>query len=57
MHDILLDQGLDPFIGRIWENPALLDKRLPKRPTGEMLLGVGGVVNLRVLQYHKQLRG
>ena len=27
-----------------------------QRPTGEMLLGVGSVVNLCVLQYHKQLR-
>jgi hypothetical protein len=56
MHNILLDQCLGPFIEEIWENLAPAKSCRPEWPTGEMLLGVGGVVNLRVLQYHKQLR-
>jgi dCTP deaminase len=53
VHNILLDQCPCPSIE---EN--LAPSRCGQRecPTGEMLLGVGSVVNLRVLQYHKQLR-
>jgi hypothetical protein len=54
MDDILLDQCPSPLIE---ENLAPIRSGRPERPTGEMLLGVGDVVNLRVLQYHKQLRG
>jgi hypothetical protein len=54
MDDILLDQCPSLLIE---ENLAPIRSGLPLRPTGEMLLGVVGVVNLRVLQYHKQLRG
>jgi hypothetical protein len=53
MHDILLDQCSNPLIE---ENLEPIDSGKPEMPSGEMLLRVGDVVNLRVLQYHKQLR-
>jgi hypothetical protein len=53
VHYILLDQCPCPLIE---ENLAPLYCGLQECPTGEMLLGVGSVVNLRLLQYHKQLR-
>jgi hypothetical protein len=53
VHDILLDQCPCP-LGK--EILVTLLCGLQECPTGEMLLGVGSVVNLRVLQYHKQLR-
>jgi hypothetical protein len=53
VHYILLDQCPCPSIE---ENLAPFCCGPQESPTGEMLLGVGSVVNLRVLQYHKQLR-
>jgi hypothetical protein len=50
MDDILLDQCRNPLQGgKICASV--------QRPTGEMLLCPRAVVNLRVVQYHKQLKG
>jgi len=60
MHDVLFDQCPAPSIEKFGKIRRLSSEGclggMPERPTGEMLLGVGGVVNLRLLQYHKQLR-
>jgi hypothetical protein len=52
MHDILLDQCPSPSIE---ENLAPMHSGWPEWPTGEMLLGVGRVVNPRILQHCKDL--
>ena len=49
MDNILLDQSRSPLVEEFFSACV-------QRPIGRMLLGVGGVVNLRLLQYHKALR-
>ena len=60
MNDILLDQCVYPICEEIFGAeetiPCPAARRTVEQPTGAMLLRVDAVVNLRSLQYDKQLR-